>query len=787
MIFLILIQSLLSAIILFNHNNNVNELKYLEDSYTVTKEKVNDEGDIEEVTIRYHIVLNNMRPETTSIVLSHYASLQDEDRFYAPVWQETVTVGNSKRQNLYIHFERIVEPGATPYELYNRFLGTKMYKEIRNSADLQETPYLEAYRSQAINNTLTGTICALIIAIGTVMFAILFSTVVNHFKFSYGVYMTFGANFKKLVINAVSEMLVLNVFTFIPSFGLSLLITYLLTIRSGYGISILIYPMFLALLCSSVITVLAVSFVMKRLSVQTPDKLIRSVNNAGLIVSPRFSKRIPAKGYPVKSELLSLKRFVKYIVTLTLTTVVFAGIYCGGIYLMNMQKAKEALPMPQFNLAFPVSTPEDLPQETTVATDTTLSPEEEEVLPPILERPEGQTYTEDVKKHLYHIDGVEYIVKDRTVLATSIKSHVLFNSSQLTLSGKSMGYKNNEGYYGLGNVAYKLLDEEVLDNIAFKGGTVTGDIESVLHQPNVILISDSFNNSQKLKLKVGDKIRVSVSYFRRRGYSESLSYINYQGYMEQSFKHFYFNYIELTVGAIVSDLPVDTDLPIYMNEQVFREVTHQDPYFVKVSVYCEDGLSSDKIQEVQRKLYNLAVSYKMNVMNTDYDTEREIQYMKNFPGIILYISLLLLFVSVLITVLNQTLFYQMRKQELDIYLCLGSNFKRIRKLFLVDAAFFSLLSGAVYTVFSLITTAIVFAIGNISIANTVIRFTYQMPLEAYLFGLLVVMGASFFSVMFSYVIYKKRSAPVFTGAAVDGIETGDASSTKSAIFDSDAR
>lgn len=780
-IFLILVQSLLSCVILFNYNNNKNALHYLEDSFTVA---VSDERQE-----RYHVVLNNLSPNQSSDVLAHYAAMQESDRYYSIVLREKVELGTSVRYNLYLYFFRAAEPDTTPYELYQRFVSTKMFKEtMTDQVTVQETPYLQAFRTQLTNNAVTVLLCVLITAIGSVMFAILFNTVVNHFKFSYGVYMTFGANFSKLLANAISEMLVINVMTFVPSFGFSILITYFLTMRAGYGVSIIWYPMFLALFCSACLTVIAVTFVIKRLSVQTPDKLIRSINNVGLITSPRFSKRISEKGFPVKSEILSLKRFVKYIVSLVLSTVVFAALYCGGVYVMQMQQQKESVRAPQFNLTFPTSGVDDLAVDTTDASGTSETPEEddEDVLPPILESATGYTYTSDVSKHLYSIDGVDYIVKDRSVLATTLKSHILISPSDLTLSGKLKGVKNTDGTYGFCNVSYKLCDSEVLDNIVFLGGKVEGDIESVLNDPYVIAISDSINNSRVIKLEVGDTIRVATSYRRVRLWPSD-PVTSYKDFMEACFRCYHYTYVELTVGAIVSDLPVGSEFPMYMNAATFKEVTQQEPYFANVSLYLEDGLSSSEVQSIQLALYDKQQFYKMAVENTDSDTEKMVQYLKNYPGIILYISLLLLFVSVLITTLNQTLFYQMRKQELDIYLCLGSNFKYIRRLFWVDGIFFSVLSGIVYTAFSYLVTAIIFKIVNLNVTASLVRYRYVLPLDAYVFGLAVVLGASFFSVMLSYLIFKKRSAPVFTGASVAGVETGDSSERKSAIFDSDIR
>lgn len=789
-ILLIFIQSLISCIFMFNHNNNQNQVAYLENEF---------QYEIDGESYPYYIVLNNLTDEQYGYYRQSELKVNSNKRYFNHVYEKvTSSFGTNSRYYVYVNFYNDNRPDQSPYDLYELFMERQEIKDLVYNEEvlITQTPLLLAYRSSFVNTTVSSMIALLVTALGALTFGILFHTFINHYKFSYGVYMTYGANFKKLLSESLSEMLLLNLVTFIPSFLVSILITYLLTASAGYGIIILLYPMFLSLICSIVLTVVAVVVVIRRISLCVPDKLLRSVNNESMIKSPRYSVRLPQNSFPLRLEMLSMRRFRKYVISLLLTTLIFVGAFCGGAYLMDLRAAEENVKQPQFNLSFPTKSifDETIPVTTTAAPETTSAttdtapettdPEEEEDLP--LESALGKTYDETMREILYGVDGVEHIIKNRIVQATSTKlhSHVLIHSSQLTWSGEGDGIDSEEsGYIGFANVDYTLFDEEVADGLIYLGATIKGDLDSVMNDRKTIAISDTLNNSLMHKLEVGDTVRIVRSYISRRPLS-SVQPTSANHLLEMYFNAYDFQYAEYTVGAIVSGLAVGENLPVYLNAMAFEDITRETPYFVNVDVYCEDGVSEDTVRNMERDFRSIGRLYNMSVSNTRQETVKATNRLKNYPGLILYISVLLLLIYVLITSLSQTLFYQMRKKEFDIYLCLGVSFKQIRKLFWVDAGFFAILSSAVYSFFAALSTWFVYYMLH---SDSPVRFSFYIPLWAFIVGLVVVLVTSVVSVMMAYLSFKRRSMPVFTGKAVLPAIDVAQDDDRNEIFDSDAR
>ena len=513
-VLLIFIQSLISCIFMFNHNNNQNQVDYLEKEFQY---EINGESH------PYYIVLNNLTSEQYNHYLQSEGGIISARRYFNHVYDRiTSATGTSSRYYVYVNFYNDNRPDKSPYELYEMFMNRQEIKQlVEEEVVITQTPLLLAYRSSFVNTTVSSMIALLVTALGALTFGILFHTFINHYKFSYGVYMTYGANFKKLLSASLTEMLILNFITFIPSFLISILIAYFLTASAGNGISILIYPMFLSLLCSAVLTVVAVTVVIKRISLFMPDKLLRSVNNESMITSPRRSVRLPDNSFPLRLEMLSMKRFRKYVVSLLLTTVIFAGAFCAGTYFMEVRAAEENAKLPQFELSFPTKSVYDETTSTTTSESPTETTEPKDVVDSPDESAVGRTYDETMRDILYQVEGVDHIVKIRKREASLERSHILIRSSDLTWSGKSNGVESEEsGYIGFANVDYTLFDEEVAEGLIYLGATIQGDIQSVINDKKTIAISDTLNNELMHKLEVGDTIKIVRSSIRRRPLSQ---------------------------------------------------------------------------------------------------------------------------------------------------------------------------------------------------------------------------------------------------------------------------
>lgn len=787
-VFLILIQSLISGIILFSYNGNRNEIRYLEEQCVVKTED-------QTAAYTYHLSLGNMSPEALASLINTYNGTQASQREWDLVLAKRV--GDTGKGYAYIRF--LEKNGQSAYSRYRNFCVSEIYRSIVSDpkVTVEITPLLTAIQNEANQNSATAWICLAITAVGAIMFGLLFNTVVNHFKFSYGIYMTYGANFKKLLVSALCEMLILDLVTVVPSFLLSILITYLLTLRAGYGIHVLVFPLFVALLCSFVLTLVSVTAVIFRLSRQTPNKLISSVNNVGLISSPRRSAELPAKGFPVKTELLAMRRFRRYLITLVLSSLIFAGAFCGGVYAMEAQQQRENIEKAQFVLHFPeghatasqsadsdVTPDSDMPVTDETAAVGSDAEEEEE---PPRDFATGQTYTPEIRAYLESIDGMKFVSKNR-VYPAYVPEHFLVDSDKVTWAGRSQSVSANARKRAFTNLDYYLTDEEVIDDLRRLGYEITGDIDAVLDGDHVIAISDSVNNAVSLNLQPGDKIRIA----RQKMQTHQLHLENAVTDLERMECYLYsfsYGYEEYTIGAVISGIPTGAGLPLYVNASDFKSLTGTDAYFVDVALFMQEDVTSEQVRKAGMELDRLALAYDMTYENTFYHTEKTAQAIRNYPGVILYISLLLLAGFVLIVSLSQALFYLMRKQELDVYLCLGCNFKTIRKLFLVDGAFFSGLFAVCYSVFAIFFDFLVYRILNSRFfGEASVRLYFHIPALAFWGGLVVVVLTGFASVMTSYHSFKKHSEPVFTGAAVLSLDPKDVPTyNKSDIFDSDMR
>ena len=208
---------------------------------------------------------------------------------------------------------QILFTGGSVTRCYRVFVDM-YYSTLASYGEFTEvfSPLYTTVKQTVVADVVCFFIYLLILLAAFVMIYILFSVMTNHYKFTYGIYQSFGANFKKLFGSAVSDFIWLNLLAFLPALVFANLICFIIALIGKVGFVFCWYApilgFFLTLLASSV----AVLVNMRITASKTPNQLIIAADNANHITGPRDSFDIENLEFPRGTTVLSLIRFRKY-------------------------------------------------------------------------------------------------------------------------------------------------------------------------------------------------------------------------------------------------------------------------------------------------------------------------------------------------------------------------------------------------------------------------------------------------------------------------------------------
>lgn len=754
-VMLFLIQTLFASVLVLYSNNNSNELEYLEEKYN------------------YHLQLQNLNDEQFYYLLN---AEQGEVPFFEVIkgTQTNISGTNSYRYDIYIKF--ITSDVKSGYESYK----AKYYPVVEEEGDFKEllTP-LYTYESElALNTFICALTCLFIFVCGCVIIYLLDSIMVNHYKFLYGIYMTFGASFKKLFKTAFSEMFVLSATAFLPSQLITNIACFFILRGSAQSFRVDVLSIFLSFLLCVSVAALPVFFNIKSVSKKTPLNLIGAVDNANLIISPRTSADIMDYVFPGKLEVLSVMRFRKYGIKLVASAVSFAALFLCCAYLGISYSETLDVKRPEYTIRFSSNmTKEDEKNDEDGADmndgssfmgpiDDIFENGDENETEPEQKPTYDFTYTDEVRDYFYTFDGVEKIIKDCHTDAIDINSHIKLPKGKAKLFG---GAENENGERCYNNVKFTALDSEVKDIIEYYGYEVEGDLDKVINDGAYVAITYGYGNMSKFKLSIGDKIYIATGSTQNKSaqyISNDYSYI--MGVLLESYDY---TYTEYTVGAIIKDMPVGEEFPVYMNGDTYAAVTGNDMLFTDVDIIIDSDITDETYASLERDLRHAADYYtNMVIQNNDYKTLIQIEKNKNYLNVYMFVAAVLLSVSPLLWFFSQILFYLKRRPEFDMYFSFGASKSKIKKAFIIDGIVFCIFAAVVYTLLAIIMSMLltVFLNSQLYSASTLVKFEYSLPAIPYVIGLFVTCVSAFFSSYVPYMTYIKSCHPIFTGNSFDG-------------------
>ncbi len=617
----------------------------------------------------------------------------------------------------------------------------KYLKEIILDVDYTVTPKYY-YRANVRDEIILSSVAlgAVSFFVGLMILSVMYSVRTNHYKYQYGLYMTFGADKRMLGSIALNELLAINSLTFIPSALLSYLLALIVYSESGVGVivsmpQVLIYVA-LCYLSVSIAAALSLSgFFGKR-----PIELITTADNSNFVSSPRRSFHLFGKSMPLKYEGYSVWRFRKYIARLVLGAVLFSVVFVSGIYCANMIKTENSVSQEEFKVDFKYY--EKDPDYRDMANsqaggliDDLLAIENVDKV--TFEQSEGLSERMD---HVLLPPGCELMGVQATVPSREVDGFSRAINKCRYLCLNALAIENYEKTYSV----------DYLDGY---------DAQKILSSRDMVIVSESLYGAKAFDFEVGDKIVVAEM---KRVTAQMIPESDPMKILRQQLNNCTFEYKEYTVGAVIHDNATDGSIIIGMSPDEYKSITGDHQVISEMSVFAESGLDLDTVNKLHSDVKELMAKYKAwSCVTTQNSVYAIVDNRINLSGIIYLMCILVLLISPVVWIFSQIMFYSKREQEFRTLTSIGATMKEIGGIHAVSGAIVFIVSFIVnfglsrlvcYGIFRLFTNLL----PRLGILGMNASFDSFVPLPVVLLCAAVSAVCGCISSLIPFIIYKNK-------------------------------
>ncbi len=516
---------------------------------------------------------------------------------------------------------------------------------------------------------------------------VLFLIRLDHFRFIYGIYMTFGADFPKLMGAAGGELFVILLLTALPAVLLGGGITAALYIPAGVGLHISLRAVAVALAGGFLSAFAAVWFPMRRLSRGAPVKHLQTGDNTPLVSSPRRSFHLFGEGFPGKYELYGFWRMRKYYIRLILSAVIFAAVFVTGLYVADMIDFHNEISPVEYRILY---RPDEYYDSLSPGEDIGSEAETEEGEPPVWtpDAEEAELIWDDPGIFLDELDaieGVDHVEWEASVTGGRMLAHLLLTPEQLYSAGSytvRTDERASDGYrWATNNYAYTAIDELWIDNMLAHGlCTFEGDPYSVFDGDRRLIISEDIYNDRTFSFSPGDKIIVAVceQNFVKTIVTDPKELLRLQ-ISENKFR-----YETYTVAAVARGLSSENTITLGVPFADYVALTGETPVRDELSVYMKAGTDLDVIRAAEgeiRRVIGILPDWTVTPTGNYFDAQ--VRSLKNDRALILTLAACLLLISPMVWYFSQLMFYRKRRREFSLLRALGApdaSFARVHRV-----------------------------------------------------------------------------------------------------------
>ena len=505
-----------------------------------------------------------------------------------------------------------------------------------------------------LSSVLIGVVSLLV---SILILSVLYSVRTNHYKFQYGIYMTFGADKRMLGGIAMNELLAINLLTLLPSAILSYLLLLIVYAGSTTDILITFPAVLLYVTLSFLVVIVAACTSVGGLFIKPPVSLITTADNSNFVSSPRKSFHLFAKNMPWHYETFTTWRFRKYIARLVCGAVAFSVIFVAGIYCANMLKTENSASNEEFIVYYKPSTKvEDL-------------------------RERANLEAEDLIEAFYDIEHVERVTFEQSKGFQSRLDHLLIlPGTEITGSGFTVpslyevdGYNralNNCRYVSLNETALAMYD--TIYDVEYLDGY---DAAKLLSDDSMIVISEGLYGAKCFDFEPGDTVVVADMTSIDKEIpprSKPLDVLKLQ------INNCSFNYKEFTVGAVIHDTDATDSILIGMNDDTYYATAGDRMAISELSIFVEAGLELSEISDIRAKVSSIMADYEYwSYRVTDDAVFAIVDERINLPGLLYLMSILVLMIAPVVWIFSQVMFYKKREPEFKLLHAMGATMKEI--------------------------------------------------------------------------------------------------------------
>lgn len=564
------------------------------------------------------------------------------------------------------------------YYLSNNNVDTSRLRITQTPLDTFEREYLGSNISEAIG------IGVIVVVMSIVVLAALFSVRLNHYKFMYGIYMTFGAGFSRLFSLSIWEMMIISSTTLILSGSASYVICTLMYSSLGVVFSWWMIPVILVL--NLIIVFLAVRVPTERLSRRTPMSLIAAQDNSNLVSSPKRSFKIFNKSFPYHYELFTTWRFRKYFLRTLVASILFTSIFLCAVYVGYMKKTDEAVVGPEYLVHLDFG-----------SVDMSGAAEDVFNIHDVVD-----VMNDTQVEALETIEGVKYTLWVNETGASELNSHMLLKGDiaggkeySVPAADKVNGFMRATNMY-----SYTAMTDHYIDTLCSLYD-IEGDPYAVMTDKNKIIVSDVLYNEQCFDFKPGDKVMVGKRIHGRLDASEYL-YLSNKELLKKLVDTCTYEYTEYEIAAVVHGYSAEDRLLLGMHYMEYFDVTYdmrsslssvdddgsRNTYlYGQLQIYAEPGVKSDLsesiLSQVRRGtddylgIYGIETSIQRNfrTLYSELVAQRH-----NYDRVIIC-AVMILLLSPVVWFFSQLLFYFKREKEIGVLRMFGATEKKISQLY----------------------------------------------------------------------------------------------------------